>query len=69
MCLLTGRASFAAFIYEEGGADKIQMYMEDKVIGFDAGDQIRGVVVHSLEFSGLDDLSDMNVFRIDGMDN
>ena len=64
-----GRASFAAFIYEEGGADKIQTYMEDKVVGFDAGDKIRAALVHSLEFSSLGNLSDMNVFRIDGMDN
>lgn len=55
-----GRASFAAFIYEEGGAVAIQDYREDKVVGFDGGDQIRSASL------SLQNLADVNVLRIDG---
>ena len=66
MVTTDGRASFAAFIYEEGGGAVIQSLEEDKVVGFDGGDQIRSTTVHSLGFSSLQNLSDVNIFRIDG---
>ena len=66
MVVTDGRASFAIFIYQEGGMDIIDSFRDNLMIGFDGGDQIRGATVHSPGFSSLQDLEEVNIFRIDG---
>jgi len=56
-----GTASFAIFIYENITAigDIVSHHMGS--IGFDAGDQNRGVTLKNLDY-----IDSINVFRIDG---
>ena len=62
-----GKVSFAAFVYEEGGVGKIRSFDQDNLVGFDAGDQVKSAISHSLNSPGLQILRDnVTVFRIDG---
>ena len=59
-----GQVSFAAFIYDEGSVNNIHNISADKLVGFDAGDEIRSATYHT---PGLSNLQVVNYFRIDGM--
>ena len=59
-----GRVSFAAFIYDEDSIDNIHNIWANKLVGFDAGDEIRSATYHS---PGLSNLQTVNYFRIDGV--
>lgn len=56
--------SFATFVYDRDGIEKIDNLLADKLIGFDAGDAIRSATVLSPSFSTF--LKQSNSFRIDG---
>ena len=62
-----GNASFASFVFDQDGIDKINNLQADKVIGFDAGDTINSATIVSPGFSSLQTLEPLNTFRIDGV--
>ncbi len=62
-----GTVSFAVFVYNSDGISAIENLGTGNLIGFDAGDGRRSATVHSLGFPSIDDLTPLNVFRIDGM--
>ncbi len=57
-----GNASFAMFVYDDPG--NVVSIGSNWQVGFDAGDEIRGVIVQNGEIEG--DLEEVNIFRIDG---
>ena len=62
-----GNASFAAFVYNDltALAEIHALHGNSLLIGFDAGDEVRGTEVVGLG-STLDHLDEVNIFRIDG---
>ena len=59
-----GQASFAAFTYSS--PDNVLDITARWLIGFDAGDKVRGSVVLSRADSKWNGFGDVNIFRIDG---
>jgi hypothetical protein len=57
-------ASFAAFIYSH--PDDVLAINNPWQIGFDAGDEVRGVVAASRSNRRWNGFGEINVFRIDG---
>ena len=60
-----GRSSFVALVYTNDGVE-IEGLRTTKLVGFDAGDGIRSATVLSQGFSGIENLTSVNVFRVDG---
>ena len=62
-----GNASFAAFIYDDltALAEIHALQGNSLLIGFDAGDKVRGAEVVGLA-STFGRLEEVNIFRIDG---
>ena len=61
-----GNVSFATFVYGDDGVKAINDLQNVKLIGFDAGDSIKGATVLSPGFSSQQTLQPVNTFRIDG---
>lgn len=61
-----GIASFATFVYGNDGLETLNNLIDDKIVGFDAGDGIRSATVLSPGLSSLQELQSVNIFRIDG---
>lgn len=61
-----GKATFAAFIYDNETISIAKAFEGDILAGFDAGDQVRSLTTHSPGFSSLQNLEEINIFRIDG---
>ena len=59
-----GRASFAAFTYSN--PDDVLAINTAWQIGFDAGDEVRGVMVLSRGNPDWSGFEEVNIFRIDG---
>ena len=62
-----GRASFVALVYTNDGVLDIEDLPDAKLVGFDAGDGTRSATVLSHGFSSIENLTSVNVFRVDGM--
>ena len=59
-----GRTSFVIFIYEDGDAITSIASGGRGVVGFDAGDQLRGATIQSSERNTP--LQNFTIFRVDG---
>lgn len=60
-----GNVSFAIFIYDNESIDAIGRLSQNYLVGFDAGDEIKGTTVQN-QVSSHQNLENVNIFRIDG---
>ena len=59
-----GVSSFVLFLYND--PDSVDVILE-RVVGFDAGDQMNGVAAVNIDIPSFGILENRNIFRIDGM--